>query len=173
MIKRKTISLIVVFFLPLALIAQIHYWVDEKGVQHYSSSPPESKKGIRNYQVVETLSEISNSEPESLTGNNSGSSTRLQKTYPKVVMYSLAEDSACISARNWLQKNNIPFQERDVKKDANAMRDFNKLQAGGVPFFVIGDQKLLGWNEDVIRNYLGMNNQPGQTQTIELKKNNE
>lgn len=150
MINRKIIPLFIAFLFPLVVFAEIYYWVDEKGVKHYSSSPPESKKGIRDYQVVETMSEISTPE-ESRPGMDSN-----QKAAHKIVMYTTSGNQFCDSARTWLQKKKIPFQERNVKKDVGAMREYKNLQGTDFPLFIIDNNWLQGWNEEAMQNYLGM-----------------
>lgn len=150
-------ALLVISFLPLAVFAHIHYWVDAKGVKHYSFSPPESKEGIRDYQVVETISEISATEPVNPSGNNTSASAASQaKTYPNVVVYSTSWCKYCKAAKTWLQQNQIPFQDYDVEKNPAALQEYDRLGGDGYPLIVVGEKKMTGWSESLMREYLGM-----------------
>ncbi len=61
-------------------------------------------------------------------------------SYPKIVIFSTSWCPHCKAAKEYLTKNNIPFINRDVELDAEAMALLTgKYQSQGVPVIVIGD----------------------------------
>jgi glutaredoxin 3 len=62
------------------------------------------------------------------------------KTYPKIVLYSVSWCPHCKEAKNYLTEHNIPFINRDVEIDDEAMELLTKkYKSQGVPVIVIGD----------------------------------
>ena len=68
-----------------------------------------------------------------------------QKTYPKIVLFSTSWCPHCKAAKEYFTRNNIPFINRDVELDAEAMQlVLGKYKSQGVPVIVIGnDEKVL------------------------------
>lgn len=61
------------------------------------------------------------------------------KQYPQIVLYSVAWCPHCREAKEYLTKNNIPFINRDVEMDTEAMQDLTiKYSSTGVPVLVFG-----------------------------------
>lgn len=64
------------------------------------------------------------------------------KQYPQIVLYSVAWCPHCNEAKEYLTSNNIPFINRDVEVDAEAMADLTiKYKSAGVPVIVFGKGK--------------------------------
>jgi glutaredoxin 3 len=62
------------------------------------------------------------------------------KTYPKIVLYSVSWCPHCKAAKEYLTEHNIPFINRDVELDDEAMQLLTeKYKSKGVPVIVIGD----------------------------------
>jgi glutaredoxin 3 len=62
------------------------------------------------------------------------------KTYPKIVLYSVSWCPHCKAAKEYLTEHNIPFINRDVELDDEAMQLLTeKYKSQGVPVIVIGD----------------------------------
>src|SRR5690606_1825675 len=56
------------------------------------------------------------------------------KNYPKIVLYSTTWCPHCKAAKEYLTKNNIPFINRDVEADSQAMELLtDKYNSRGVP----------------------------------------
>ena len=63
-----------------------------------------------------------------------------QGTYPKIVLYSVAWCPHCKAAKEYFTRNNIPFINRDVEIDSQAMAELTgKYMSHGVPVIVIGN----------------------------------
>lgn len=67
------------------------------------------------------------------------------KKYPKIVLYSTSWCPHCQEAREYFETNGIPYEDRDVEADPDAMDALmNKYKSQGVPVVVIGeDEKVL------------------------------
>jgi len=72
------------------------------------------------------------------------------KKYPMIVLYSVAWCSHCKETKDYFTRNNIPFINRDVEMDAQAMEELTgKYNSTGVPVIVIGS----GRDEVVVRGF--------------------
>ena len=64
------------------------------------------------------------------------------RNYPQIVLYSVAWCPHCKEAKEYLTKNTIPFINRDVEVDEQAMENLTgKYKSQGVPVIVIGTGK--------------------------------
>ena len=72
------------------------------------------------------------------------------KSYPQIVLYSVAWCPHCKEAKEYFTRNTIPFINRDVEVDEKAMEDLSvKYNSRGVPVIVIGTGK----NEVVVKGF--------------------
>ncbi|ACH37905.1 MAG: glutaredoxin family protein [uncultured bacterium] len=77
--------------------------------------------------------------------------------YPKVVLFSTSWCPHCKAAKEFFTRNDIPFINRDVELDSDAMELLTgKYKSQGVPVIVIGDdaQVLKGFDEGRVRKAL-------------------
>lgn len=83
------------------------------------------------------------------TGSGSGQQSALSpekavatRSYPQIVLFSVAWCPHCRETKEYFTKNNIPFINRDVEMDAKAMEELTgKYNSTGVPVIVIGTGK--------------------------------
>jgi len=67
-----------------------------------------------------------------------------QRKYPRIVLYSVSWCPHCKAAKEYLTRNNIPFLNRDVEVDDDAMDDLTKkYKSQGVPVIVIGNDEVI------------------------------
>ncbi|HEY6839286.1 MAG TPA: glutaredoxin domain-containing protein [Geobacteraceae bacterium] len=68
-----------------------------------------------------------------------------EQKYPKIVLFSVSWCPHCKAAKEYFTKNNIPFINRDVEIDSEALTELTgKYKSQGVPVIVIGnDDKVL------------------------------
>lgn len=60
--------------------------------------------------------------------------------YPKIVLYSTSWCPHCRAAKEYFTRNNIPFINRDVELDSEAMEVLTgKYKSQGVPIIVFGN----------------------------------
>jgi glutaredoxin-like YruB-family protein len=61
--------------------------------------------------------------------------------YPQIVLYSVSWCPHCREAKEYLAKNNIPFSNRDVEQDAQAMTLLTgKYKSQSIPVIVFGTE---------------------------------
>ena len=65
---------------------------------------------------------------------------------PHITLYSAANCPHCREAKRYLQQKGLRFQELDVQRNARAQKAFARLGARGVPFIVIGDVQVKGFD---------------------------
>ena len=73
------------------------------------------------------------------------------KKYPRIILYSVSWCPHCKEAKEYLTSHDIPFINRDVEEDDEAMKDLTeKYKSTGVPLIVIGnDEKIMkGFNRE-------------------------
>lgn len=71
-----------------------------------------------------------------------------------VTLYSTSWCGYCRKARRMLNKHDIPFQELDVEKNADASVAFQRLGGRGVPVITVGDRIVHGFNYGRLRTLL-------------------
>ncbi|MBN1895150.1 glutaredoxin family protein [bacterium] len=123
---------------------QVHSWVDKAGVRHYSSSPPEDMKAVTDYKILNSL-------------GDSGPSAREKggQQPESVLIYTASWCSICKKAKAWMDSNNVPYREVDVEKSQENFAAY-KRDGGkdGVPFIVVGQNKMEGFNENLLQGWL-------------------
>jgi len=115
---------------------KLYKWVDEQGNVTYEHRPPPD-----NAKVLEEYS----TPPEE--GQETASAP--------VTLYSVPQCDACDLVRLLLQKNSVPFAEKNPSQD-KAAADELKEKSGqlSVPSLTIGDKLLMGYNSLAIRDEL-------------------
>lgn len=71
-----------------------------------------------------------------------------------VLLYSSSGCPYCKKARDFLSEHNIAYEDIDVYQSERGREDFRKLGAIGVPIFVVGDTKLIGYEKDQLEDLL-------------------
>lgn len=75
----------------------------------------------------------------------------------KVKVYSTPFCPYCVTLKNFLKKNDIEFEEVDVSEDKKAAREMmEKSGQAGVPVAEIGDDIVVGFNRDKIKDLLDL-----------------
>jgi glutaredoxin len=68
----------------------------------------------------------------------------------QVVVYGTATCPFCAKTRAYLKERNIAFGDFDVDKTDKGKRDFGQLGGESVPVILIGNRKLVGFNQKAI-----------------------
>jgi len=72
------------------------------------------------------------------------------RKYPQIVLYSTSWCPHCRAAKEYFAQNNIPFTNRDVEQDDQAMKLLTgKYKSQGIPLIVLGS----GQNEIVMHGF--------------------
>jgi glutaredoxin len=68
----------------------------------------------------------------------------------RVVVYGTDTCPFCAKTRAYLKERNIAFGDFDVDKTEKGKRDFGELGGKSVPVILIGNRKLVGFNQKAI-----------------------
>ncbi|MBN1168290.1 glutaredoxin family protein [Candidatus Woesebacteria bacterium] len=81
----------------------------------------------------------------------------------KVTIYSTTACPYCKMLKNYLDENNITYEEKMVDRDENARNEMTKDSGGfmGVPFMVVKDENgdkenVIGFDKEKINKVLGL-----------------
>lgn len=113
----------------------IYKWVDEQGKVHFTDSPPDD---IKTDEVELKMNTYTSVETKPLI-------ERLGKK-DKVVMYTATWCHTCKIAKQYFQKNNIPYVSYDVDKSRIGKMDFKLLRGKSVPIIIIGNKWMSGFS---------------------------
>ena len=131
----KALSALLLLLAAGAAQAQMYKWVDEKGVTHFSDTPPQSST------IKAQIKDYDNPPPDIGLPFNVAQAMRNNP----VTLYTTDDCDACDKGRALLQSRGVPFSEKTVvsNDDQEVYR-----QAGGsnqVPMLVIGATRLAGY----------------------------
>jgi glutaredoxin len=157
--KKRNVLAMIIFIMGFAsypIQAQIYSWVDEKGIKHYSDTPPENRSGIKDLKTVDLSSdaESTESQPAEKPSLLPSSSASPVKALPSVVMYTTSWCGYCKKAKAWMIKNKVPFKEYDIETSAQNKANYKKAGGSGVPLIFIGQNRLSGWDEATARGWI-------------------
>jgi glutaredoxin len=68
----------------------------------------------------------------------------------RVVVYGTATCPFCAKARAYLKERNVAFGDFDVDKTEKGKHDFGELGGKSVPVILIGNRKLVGFDQKAI-----------------------
>lgn len=135
----KRAALLLLLLTASAAHAQMYKWKDEKGVTHFTETPPPAtaqKAEVKNYNTagaggVELPSELANA----------------VRSRP-VVLYTTANCGAgCNMARTMLANRGIPYREKTV----STTEDFDAMKKAGsdgqVPLLLVGRARQIGFEQ--------------------------
>jgi glutaredoxin len=77
-----------------------------------------------------------------------------------IVMFSTSTCPHCSDARALLQREGVAYQDYLIDGSPEAKRQFDALGGSGVPLLFIGDRRILGYRESVIRESLALAGMP-------------
>jgi glutaredoxin len=73
----------------------------------------------------------------------------------RVVMYTTARCPACVAAKNYLARKGVRYEERDVERSADAMKEFQSLGGRGVPLILVGNERMVGFSPQRFEQMIG------------------
>jgi glutaredoxin len=85
------------------------------------------------------------------TPSSNDATPSLSKNTLVVEVYTMPGCVWCEKTRKFLTNNKIEFIEYDIVSSANNRKRFDKLESRGVPLIIIGDNRILGFNEETLR----------------------
>ncbi len=162
----KVYRLLVVFFVlilasPTSSV-EIYKWVDDKGVVHFSDTPPlDSPEAIEEEETSFSDSNPQDNSPPAAESQNAAlepdffdileQSPEAPEALegPSVEIYTTSWCVYCTKAKQFFRSKGIEFAVYDIEKDENAahrMLTFTSKRA--VPFVVINGHGIQGYSEE-------------------------
>lgn len=145
-------ALLLLLLLAGTAQAQMYKWVDEKGVTHFSDTPPQSPK------LKAEIKDYSNPLADATLPYNVAQAVRANP----VTLYTTGQCGACDQGRSLLQARGVPFSEKTVTsgEDQDILRQAGS--DGQVPLLLIGATRLIGFDAGSWQNALSAANYPSQ-----------
>ena len=75
---------------------------------------------------------------------------------PTVIVYSQPGWYFCGQEKAWLSEQGIEFEDRNVAEDPAAMDELKELGYFSTPVTFINDEAVVGFDEIILRNLLGL-----------------
>lgn len=164
-------AILLCFVLPAG--GDIYTWVDNNGVKHFSTEPPPDATRVERREEVRHSSEQydqweeqrKSKQDKMLEKDQSGDkiskkesrvTRRMTKGPAGLVIYTTPTCGYCARAKAFFAKHNIAYTEYDIKNDKQARERFKKLNGRGVPLIFVGNDRVSGFNEPLLRRLLGI-----------------
>ena len=131
--------------LPTAYAVKLYKWVDEDGnVTYHDRPPPEAGYSVERKDFK-------------LNGRTArpGSEAGRAADENPVVLYTAPKCTACDLARAYLDRRNVPFTDKNVSGDAEAIKELqDKSGALTVPTIMVGSKVMKGYMESLLEGEL-------------------
>ncbi len=135
-----------ILLLPTAYGIKLYKWVDEDGnVTYHDRSPPET-----GYRVEQKDFKLGGQ----TVAKSDGAASKAADESP-VVLYTAPKCTACDMARAYLDKRKVPFTDKNVSGDAEAIKELQeKSGALTVPTIMVGSKVMKGYMESLLEGEL-------------------
>lgn len=146
------------FIFSLPGWAQVYKWQDERGVTHFSDSPPQEKGAVKimvrqKEETSERAIDLGQPSDRQLQGTRSNRDIQ-------VIMYMTDWCGYCRQAREYLHSLGVNLIEYDIEKDKGKREEMHKRGGKGVPLIDVEGILIKGYSPELIKS------------AIEKKKNN-
>ena len=75
----------------------------------------------------------------------------------EVILYTQPSCPPCEFAKKYLQHHSIPFEEKNIARDGRARKELiNKYNAFSTPVLVIGEDVIIGFDQDRVNQLLSI-----------------
>jgi glutaredoxin len=143
---RAALLLLLAAALPAS--AQMYTWTDEKGVEHFSSTPPKDPELAKKAkeQRPDTRAIVYKKKGAALPVIAPPKKPLNAPPDGKVELYATSWCPACAQARAYFDGKGVAYVEYDIEKDADAAARFSPAGAKGVPFLHMGGSLIRGFS---------------------------
>ena len=142
-IKLFSALILLVVWVGYGHSATLYKWVDENGNVTYQDTPPPGD--------VEFESSNVDGPPPPLPSEDGLKIEEAALANP-VSLYTVPQCASCDLVRLYLERNSIPFAEKDVRNNIDTQNELESIAGAlSVPTLVIGDQVLDGYSQTAIR----------------------
>ena len=171
----KLATFIVILFLLMIqpVSGDIYTWTDQNGVKHFSNQPPQDATSLQQrreikhsqaqykqwdksrYKDQKSILEKSRQKKSAAEKTTAGTG-RVTKNPGSVEMYTTPRCGYCIKARSFFSRHNISYTEYNIRADKGAHDRFKALNGRGVPLIFVGENRISGYNEPLLRKLFGI-----------------
>lgn len=74
----------------------------------------------------------------------------------KVVVYTSETCPYCVAAKNFLNENNVEFEEKNVTTSEEARNELISKGYRGVPVIVVGEEEVVGFDKNRLSGLLNL-----------------
>lgn len=147
-IVSMLILILIVLSLPGQCLATLYRWVDAQGVITIRDTPP--PPGVK-AQVFPS------SDSADAKRSADDAAKARSRSMPKVEIYMTEWCPTCKHAINYLNSLGIEYTKYDIDKDPKANERFHSFyRQTGVPFTLIGEERILGFSKSRFDAALGI-----------------
>ena len=114
---------------------EIYKWVDDEGKVYFGDKKPDQFEAENLELKINTYTSVTYD-------------VSIFDHDKNVVMYSTAWCGYCKKARKYFKKNNIPYTDYDIEKDAKANMRYKKMGATGIPVILVGKKRMNGFSAE-------------------------
>jgi glutaredoxin len=150
---RSIMLLAVLLALGIPAAAQVYKWTDSTGKVHYGDKPPDDVKTSQ-VKVDAVTSYEGPPQVDSWASIIRGSAASRPPDAKTLTMYSTTWCGYCKRARAYLAANAIPYKDIDIEATPENRAQFKAYGGKGVPMFILGEQRLRGFNEAKLGEFL-------------------
>jgi glutaredoxin len=145
------ISVLILFIFSSFAWSQIYKWKDEKGVVHFSDSPPAGK----DVQEIRIREKGAGSETSKDAGRPPNRQAKEKRSFQeiKVIMYMTTWCPYCRKAREYLNSLGVGLVEYNVEKDRDKAEEAKRKGGGGggVPVIDVEGIIIKGYSPELIK----------------------
>lgn len=139
---RTGTALLLCLLSAVAARADLYTWTDKKGVEHFSSTPPDRADKVK----AKTFKTRAPS-PAAPAAPSGGDKPAAAKAGPKIELYVTSWCPVCKAARAYLNSRGFAYQEFDIEADPSAhARYAGRGGTGSIPLAVINDSVVDGFS---------------------------
>jgi len=169
----RAVLVLLVLFTAFPARGDLYTWVDADGVKHFSNAPPPDVQDVARQVEVKYTSDqyekweeqrksnqteiLEKSRVDDDASKQEAAAGRQVAEQPgDVVMYTTSTCGYCARAKAFFTKYGIAYTEYDITTDKQGCERFKKLNGSGVPLIFVGDKRISGFNEGLLRRLLGI-----------------
>lgn len=152
--------------------AEMYQWIGEDGSVTFKDTPPPKAKAKKRVKVKVYSDADFGAAPEPASappaGTRQSGSTERKAAAPAparssgkvrflgaIEMYVTDWCPHCKEAEKYIASKNYPVVTYDIEKDKSAERRYRELGGRGVPLILVGTQRMNGFSEQLLEQYLG------------------
>lgn len=75
---------------------------------------------------------------------------------PEVIIYTSDTCGYCHAAKDYFNENGIKYTEKNVSQDVDARKELISKKIRGVPYILVGDEAIEGFNRDRLSELFGL-----------------